>query len=109
MKKFLIATAVAFAAATPAVAATTIEFKRDSGETRVVTLDGEGSATTADGAAFSYTYDEAGNKMCFQPAEGDEMCATFETKIEEPAVGASTRYTASDGAQGTATITAVTE
>ena len=70
-----------------------------------MTLDGEGGATLADGAQTTYTYDEETSKMCFATADGDN-CAVFDTPAEEPKVGDSSRYTANDGAVGTATITA---
>lgn len=109
MRTLIIGAAATALMATSAMAAiTTIEFKRDTGETVVVTLDGAGGATLADGAQTTYTYDADASKMCFATAEGDS-CVVFETPSAEPKVGDSTRYTANDGAVGTATVTAITE
>ncbi|MEO1252706.1 MAG: hypothetical protein AAFW81_10210 [Pseudomonadota bacterium] len=96
--------------AVPAMAAkTTIEFKRDTGQSQVVTLDGEGTATTADGATLPYTYDAETNKMCFTLPDETVNCVTFAETVPEPKVGDAVRYTAADGAEGTATITAIVE
>ncbi len=109
MKKRLASVIAAAVAATPAFAAiTTIEFKRDTGETQIVTLDGEGTATNAEGASFPYTYDEATLTLCFELPES-KPCATFAEANDDPQVGDSVRYTAADGAEGTATITAIEE
>lgn len=109
MKTLIIGAAATALMATSAMAAsTTIEFKRDTGEIVVVTLDGEGGATLADGAQTTYTYDAEATKMCFATPEGDS-CAVFDSPPAEPAVGDSARYTADDGAVGTATIKAITE
>lgn len=108
MRAFLIGAAAMLFATSAMAAKTTIEFKRDTGETVVVTLDGEGGATLADGAQTTYTYDAETAKMCFATAEG-QSCAVFETPSAEPKVGDTSRYTADDGALGTATITAVEE
>lgn len=109
MKKIILGACLAAFAAAPALAAkTTVEFKRDSGESVVVTLDGEGGATMADGATTTYTYDAEAMKMCFATPDGDN-CATFAERKDAPKVGDSVRYTASDGAEGTATVIAIEE
>lgn len=110
MMKSLILGAIGALMAAPAFAATmTIEFARDSGESSVVTVDFEGTATTADGQTLPYTWNEESMTMCFQVAADAQNCATFAEAVAEPTVGSSVRYTASDGAEGTATITAMTE
>ncbi|RZO64033.1 MAG: hypothetical protein EVA70_08730 [Parvularculaceae bacterium] len=106
MRKLLMLAALGAFIAAPA-SAMTIEFKRDSGQTNTVTLDGEGTATTADGMEVPYTYDEASLTMCFQVAADQKSCVTFAEVSDSPAVGDSVRYTASDGAEGTATILAL--
>ena len=107
MRKLVLGVAAAMVAA-PAMAATTIEFKRDSGETAVVTLD-DGTATMADGTTLSYTYDPETLTMCFQAEGQDDRCVTFAEGNPEPMVGDAVRYKAGDGAEGTATVTAITE
>lgn len=110
MKKLIsIACAAALVTGPAFAASTTIEFKRDSGEVQIVTLDGAGTATLADGTALPYTYDVDALTMCFVVGEGAENCATFDELVAEPKVGDSVRYTASDGAVGTATVVAITE
>ena len=105
MKKLLLGAVVALLA-TPAMAVTTIEFKRDTGETQVVTLDGAGGATLPDGTTLSYTYDPETNEMCFTAEGQDPRCVTFAESNPEPKVGDTVRYTSADGAEGTATVTA---
>jgi hypothetical protein len=107
MKKLLGAVLGAVLLATPAFAGYKVEFKRDSGETNVVTLDGAGTATLADGQAVPYTYDEATLTLCFVATDA-KRCLTFAEAKAEPKVGDSVRYTAADGAQGTATILEIT-
>lgn len=111
MKKvFALALVAAFGSASVAMAATTkVEFKRDSGESQVVSLDGAGTATLGDGTAIPYTYDEATTTMCFQVAADTQNCATFAEHIAEPTVGSTVRYTSSDGAEGTATVLEIAE
>ncbi|MEO1014643.1 MAG: hypothetical protein AAFX08_05585 [Pseudomonadota bacterium] len=108
MKKLLVAAALAFVAG-PALADTTVEFKRDTGEVNVVIMKGEGVAALPDGTPLTYTYDEEAMKMCFIVEGMDPNCVVFEDHIPEPKVGDTSRYTAADGALGTATVTAITE
>lgn len=107
MKKFPGAAIACALLATPALAGYKVEFKRDSGETNVVTLDGAGSATLANGQTVPCTYDEATLTMCFV-APDQKRCVTFAEAKEDPKVGDSVRYTADDGAQGTATVLEIT-
>ena len=109
MKKFVIAAiAGGLALASTAFAAsTTIEFKRDTGETNTVTLS-EGVATLADGTEGTFTWDAEAKKMCFAIG-GQDTCVVFAEVNESPAVGDAVRYTAADGAEGTATVIAITE
>lgn len=106
MKKLITLAAIAAIIAAPA-SAMTIEFKRDSGEAQTVTLDGAGTATTADGAQLPYTYDADSLTMCFQVSAEAKQCATFAEGNPEPSVGDSVRYTTNDGAEGTATVVAL--
>ncbi len=109
MRTLIIGAAACALTATSAMAATTtIEFKRDSGEVVVVTLDGEGGATRGDGAQAAYTYDAEAAKLCFAAPEGDH-CVVFAEHLPEPQVGDAVRYTAADGAEGTATVTVIEE
>lgn len=108
MKKFVAALAIALVAG-PALADTTVEFKRDTGQVQVVTLKPEGAAALADGTAIGYTYDPETMTMCFVVEGMDPNCVVFDDHVPEPKVGDTTRYTAADGAKGTATVTAVTE
>ena len=108
MKKLLMLAAFGAMIAAPA-SAYTIEFKRDSGETNTVTLDGAGTATIADGTQVPYTYDEATLTMCFQVSADQKSCATFAEANPEPKVGDSVRYKSNDGAEGTATVIALPE
>jgi hypothetical protein len=107
MKRALIAALACAFLAGPAFAGYKVEFKRDSGETNVVTLDGAGSATLADGQTIPYTYDEASLTLCFV-APDQKRCLTFAEAKADPKVGDKVRYTAQDGAQGTATVLEVT-
>ncbi len=107
MRKLILGVAVAFIAA-PVMAATTIEFKRDSGETVAVTLS-EGTATMPDGSTATYTYDAETNKMCFQTDGQDDRCVTFAESNPEPMVGDTVRYETGEGVTGTATVTAISE
>ena len=108
MKKLIGAVLGGLLLATPAMAAGyKVEFKRDSGETNVVALDGAGTATLADGLTVPYTYDEATLTLCFA-APDRKRCLTFAEVSPEPKAGDKLRYTADDGAQGTATILEVT-
>lgn len=110
MKKFLLTAAVTLLATGSALAAkTTVEFKRDSGETNVVVLDGEGGAMLPNGAKTTYTYDADALKLCFATPDGDNCIVLAEQRPEGSGVGYSTRYTAADGAEGTATIIAIEE
>ena len=109
MRVLIIGAAASALMATSALAATTtLEFKRDSGEVVVVKLDGEGGATLPDGAQTTYTYDAEASKMCFAMPEGDN-CVVFAETVAEPKAGDSVRYTAADGAEGTATIKSIDE
>ncbi len=109
MKKILAAAAAAAFVVTPALAAkTTIEFKRDTGESQVIMLDGEGTATNAEGASFPYSYDEATMTMCFELPDS-KPCVTFAESNDDPQVGDSVRYKNAEGAEGTATIKAIEE
>lgn len=107
MKKILTAIASCLLVATPAFAGYKVEFKRDSGDTNVVVFDGAGSATLATGQTVPYTYDEATLTLCIA-APDRQRCLTFAQANPEPKAGDATRYTADDGAQGTATILEVT-
>ncbi len=107
MNKLIGAVVGALLLSTPALAGYKVEFKRDSGETNVVTLDGAGTATLADGQAVPYTYDEATLTLCFV-APDRKRCLAFAATSPEPKVGDQLRYTADDGAQGTATILEIT-
>ncbi|MBI1391536.1 MAG: hypothetical protein GC152_02230 [Alphaproteobacteria bacterium] len=109
MNKFLAAVALTLIAGPALAASTTVEFKRDTGQVQVVTLDGAGGASLADGTALAYTYDEAAMKMCFIVEGMDPNCVVFAESVPDPKVGDSVRYTAADGAMGTATVTAITE
>ncbi len=109
MRVLIIGAAASALMATSALAATTtVEFKRDTGEVVVVTLDGEGGATLPDGAQTTYTYDAEAAKMCFATPEGDN-CVVFAEHVPEPKAGDNVRYTAADGAEGTATVKSVEE
>ena len=103
MKK-LISMALAGAMLCTPAFAMTIEFKRDSGETQVVKLDGEGAATLADGTMVPYTYDAETKKMCFEVSAEQKPCVVFAEHSEAPMVGDTVRYKADDGAEGTATV-----
>ena len=107
----IIAATLAAGAMTSAAmaASVTIEFKRDSGETQVVTVDGAGTATLPDGTSLPYSYDADALTMCFTVSAEQENCATFAERVAEPKVGDSVRYTASDGSEGTATVTEIVE
>lgn len=107
MKKFLGAALACALLVTPALAGYKVEFKRDSGEANVVVFDGAGSATLATGQTVPYTYDEATLTLCIA-APDRQRCLTFAEANPDPQAGDATRYTADDGAQGTATILEVT-
>ncbi|MEM8772222.1 MAG: hypothetical protein AAGD92_11280 [Pseudomonadota bacterium] len=110
MKKFFLTAAVSLLAISPALAAkTTLEFKRDSGDVNVVTLDGKGGATLADGTATAYSYEAEANKMCFVTGPDTKACVVFAESVPEPKVGDAVRYTADDGAEGTVTVLAIEE
>lgn len=110
MKKLIAGLVALGVAASPAMAAkTTIEFKRDTGEVNVVTLDGAGGATLADGTAFSYNYDAETNTMCFVTGPEETTCIVFAEAVPEPKVGDNVRYKADDGGEGTATVMKVEE
>ena len=70
-------------------------------------FDGAGSATLATGETVPYTYDEATLTLCIA-APDRQRCLTFAEANPEPKAGDATRYTADDGAEGTATILEVT-
>jgi len=108
MRAFLIGAAATLLATSAMAAKTTVEFKRDTGESVVVVFDGEGGATLPDGAQTTYTYDAEAAKMCVATPEGDN-CVTFEKHIEEPKAGDSVRYKSMDGAEGTATVKSIEE
>jgi YD repeat-containing protein len=107
MKKLLALVVASAMLATPALAAIKVEFKRDTGETQVVTLDGAGTATLPDGQTIPYTYDEASLTLCFTTPD-QKRCVTFAEAKTEPKAGDTVRYTAADGAKGTATVLEVT-
>lgn len=113
MKKMIALAAAASFLAAPALAASmTIEFKSDSGEggawTFEATSEAGGTYTAPDGSTGPYTWDAEAMKLCGTMESGEEMCATFDEVSEEPAVGDTSTYTASDGTTGTATLTAIT-
>ena len=110
-KLFLTSAAVAFFASAPAMAAvTTVEYVRDSSETFVVTLDGEGGASMADGTTMTYIFDAEANKMCFTAPDDTVTCVIYAESVPEPKVGDSVRYKIEGtDIEGTATITARTE
>ncbi|MEM1395957.1 MAG: hypothetical protein AAF742_03510 [Pseudomonadota bacterium] len=111
MKKLLLGLGIA-AIAGPALADTTVEFKRDGGEANVVILEGDGKGRLPVGIPLTYTFDVEALKMCFTVAE-QSTCVVFDDHIPEPKVGDSSKYTVSggpnDGATGVATVTEVTE
>lgn len=107
MKKFTLLAAVAAFAAAPAFASKiTVEFAADEGDAVTVVFDQESMTATSEEGTAPYTYDAEAHKICVQAEEG-EICADFEGEAEEPTVGYSTGYTATDGETGTATITAI--
>lgn len=111
MKKLITGLAAMAVALSPALAAkTTIEFKRDDGTVNVGTLNGDGTGALADGTPFTYTYDAEANKMCFVFSPEATTCVIYAEKVPEPKVGDAVRYKV-DGtdAEGTATVTAITE
>lgn len=110
MKKWMIAAAASALFTMPAMAAkTTVEFERDSGQKQTVTLNGDGTASTADGVALQYSYDPEAMKMCFELPDATNSCVVYAESVPEPKVGDSVRYTADDGAEGTATVVAIVE
>ena len=110
MKKFICAAiATAIMTGSAMAASVTIEFKRDTGEVQVVTVDGEGTATLPDGTTLPYTYDTETLTMCFTVSADTQNCATFAELVAEPKVGDTVRYTATDGGEGIATVTAISE
>jgi YD repeat-containing protein len=107
MKRLISAVLGGLLLATPAFAGYKVEFKRDSGETNVVTFDGAGSATLATGQTVPYTYDEATLTLCIS-APDRQRCLTFAEANPEPKAGDVTRYTSDDSAEGSATILEIT-
>ncbi|MEM1138805.1 MAG: hypothetical protein AAGF19_04455 [Pseudomonadota bacterium] len=107
MKKILGLTTAAMLFAAPAFGAViTIEFAEEGGETISYAFDDSTMTVTnlSTDESFPYTYDEAAKTVCGEAAAG-KICATFENTGEE--VGFTTPYTNTEGAKGTATITAV--
>jgi len=100
MKKAMIFGAIAVAlTAAPAFAGhTAIQMTRDSGESFLVVLNSDGTATVNGGAPEAYTWDEANYVLC--AASG--LCVTFASVSQE--VGSSTTYTTNQGNSGTATL-----
>ncbi|MDQ0464392.1 hypothetical protein QO010_002173 [Caulobacter ginsengisoli] len=104
--KLLAAVAGLMLIASPALAAsTTVEFAdKASGAKVVVTFDGAGMATGADGVAVPYTMDNDAKKLC-STYQDQPICITFKAIGTE--VGFTTPYTDDKGNSGVATITAV--
>ncbi len=111
MKKLLLGTAAALLSIAPAIAATTVvEFKRDTGEEFVVTFDGEGGASMADGTQMKYTYDTETGKMCFENPDATTTCVVYAEVLEEPKAGDSVRYKIEGSdVEGLATIKSIEE
>jgi opacity protein-like surface antigen len=111
MKKLILGAGAALLSIAPAIAATTVvEFKRDSGEVFVVTFDGEGGASMADGTQMTYTFDTETGKMCFENPDATTTCIIYAEVLEEPKAGDSVRYKI-DGSdiEGLATIKSLEE
>ena len=111
MKKLIAMSAATAMFAMPAMAGTmTISFANEDGTTQVMTFDDSTNTATVEGVdgSFAYTWDAEAGKLCGNPTGEGEVCATFAEKAE-PSVGATSAYTTSEGASGTATITAMSE
>jgi hypothetical protein len=104
--KLLAAVAGLMLIASPALASsTTVEFAdKASGNKIVVTFDGAGTATGADGSAVPYTLDNDAKKLCSTYMD-QPVCITF--KALGSTVGFTTPYTDDKGNSGVATITAM--
>ena len=112
MKKTIVSAIAAAALAAPAMASSlTISFASDDGTTTIMTFDQASMTATVEGAdgSFPYTWDAEANKLCGDATGEGEVCATFDSANETPAVGDTSAYTTSDGGGGTATITAMSE
>jgi opacity protein-like surface antigen len=112
MKKFALVAALAVLFAAPAMAASTsVEFTNEAGEKQVWKFKDDGTAEGPEGAAATYTWDEATRKLCatFAGETPQTLCATFEPSEGEGAVGETTGYTLDDGRKGTAKIVAKEE
>jgi hypothetical protein len=106
MKKFVLAAIAALAlAGTAAAASTTVEFTNADGTKTVIQFNGDGTSLVDGKTPGTYTADEAAKKICGKMPDGADVCATFESWGKE--VGHSTKYTATNGNAGTATITAI--
>lgn len=109
MRKMIALTAAVAALAAPAFAASmTLEFASAEGEALVMTLNDDGTYTLPDGTTGAYTWDEATSTLCGDLGE-ENVCATIEGASEEPAVGDSASYTATNGNSGTVTVMAIAE
>ena len=109
MKKIVLSAAIAALMATPAMARViTMEFTVEGGESQIWKFDdATKKATAPDGKVYDYTRDEAARKICATTPEG-ELCATF-AEDGEIAKGASSPYKATNGNEGVATITDISE
>lgn len=112
MKKVLISAITAAALAAPAFAASvTLKFDNADGSSVTMTFDDATMTGTVEGVdgSFAYTWDADTNTICGDATGEGEVCATFDSANNPPAVGDTSAYTTSDGGSGTATVTAVSE
>lgn len=106
MKKITALVAVAAFAAAPAFAGSfTIEFAAEGAEPVVAVMDQDAGTATVGDKTAPYTFDAATNTLCIESEEG--ICATFEGDPQDPVVGYSSSFTATNGDAGVATIVAV--
>ena len=107
MKKLLTIAAVAGLLISPAMAAMTLEFKRDTGEVNVITLNDDGTATLPDGSVVPFTYDAENEILCADTGAAEQLCIDIDSDGTPPEVGSTARYKTNDGKEGTVTVISI--
>jgi hypothetical protein len=109
MRKLLTLAALGALIAGPALAdSMTFEFAAEGEDgVLVATFVDDGTYKASDDSAGTYVWDLETATLCATSDAGEETCVTFEDISQQPVVGLTTPFTATNGAKGIATITAM--